>query len=696
MSNTTINNGQTVTETVTLDELREALTVRSGGSVQTSELTGVVTQNIRNRIRVDQNGLIQSNQTAIQVEGVDSIINNFGTISGDLNGVNIDNDITASARVHNSGTITSGAGGRAVNIGSLGGILSNSGLITGTGDPRNGTIYGDVTAQSVAINNQADGVIDVGAGLNGDAISLELGAQVNGSIINRGLVQGRGLPDGPANNATNQAAALRFYWVPAAGEPISNFNGNVSNFGTLAAENGAAVIVENQTQLNGNIINQGLIESANPADGIGISFENGSQLNGAIINSGTINGGRDGINFANGGQVGGMLRNLAGGVITSTSRAVNIGGNGNQVINGGQMLTTADPRNGTLYADVTANNFTIHNLRSGVIDVGAGNNGDAVSLELGADVTGSVVNQGLIQGRGLPDGLPNNVTNQATAVRLYHGSDVGDLSVFRGDVSNLRQGILASEQDDAILIESQVQLEGNILNQGTLTAGSEGIDIDGTVMGKIQNQGTITADHDGVQLSGALAGDINNFGEILATHNGVTLAGTLAGTLNNAGLIRGNIAIDASSAQAGVTVHNSGAVLGNVVLSNFDDHFDATSGTVSGSIEGLDGDDLLIGSRFSDVLVGGLGDDTLTGGLSADTFMLKPNELGADTITDFQTGLDSLDVSAFNFGVADLQAVINNAQQLESDALLTFTPNTTVLLQGIQASNLDTSDFALA
>jgi hypothetical protein len=672
MSNTIIKNGQSITDTITLDELRESLTVRSGGSVQTGDLNGVLTQGTLNRIRVDQNGLIQSNQTAIQVDGVGSMIDNAGTLSGDLNGINIANGVTASAQIHNKGTITSSVGGRAVNIGGVGGFVSNNGLITGTGDPRNGTIYGDVTAQNVAIHNQANGVIDVGAGLNGDAVSLELGAQVNGFVHNRGIIQGRGLPDGPANNATNQAAALRFYWVSAAGAPISNFNGTVSNFGTLAAENGAAVIVENQTQLNGNILNRGLIESANPTNGIGISFENGSQLNGAIINSGIINGGRDGVNFANGGQVEGVLRNLAGGVITSTSRAVNIGGNGNQVINGGQLITTADPRNGTVYADVTANNFTIHNLRGGVIDVGAGNNGDAVSLELGADVTGSVVNQGLIQGRGLPDGLPNNVTNQATAVRLYHGSNAGDRSVFRGDISNLGRGVLASERDDAILIESQVQLEGNILNQGTLSAGSDGIDIDGTVTGNILNQGTITANH-----------------------NGITLAGTLNGSLNNAGLIRGNIAIDASAAQAGVTVRNSGTVLGNVALSHFDDRFDSTSGTVSGSIEGLDGDDVLIGSRFSDVIVGGLGDDTLTGGLGADTFVLKPAELGADTVTDFQTGLDALNVSAFNFGVADLQAVINSAQQSGSDALLTLTPNNTVLLQNVQASSLDTSDFAL-
>lgn len=46
------------------------------------------------------------------------------------------------------------------------------------------------------------------------------------------------------------------------------------------------------------------------------------------------------------------------------------------------------------------------------------------------------------------------------------------------------------------------------------------------------------------------------------------------------------------------------------------------------------------------MLVGGAGADTLTGGGGADTFLFNPKDSGArDTITDFETGIDRLDLS---------------------------------------------------
>ena len=60
---------------------------------------------------------------------------------------------------------------------------------------------------------------------------------------------------------------------------------------------------------------------------------------------------------------------------------------------------------------------------------------------------------------------------------------------------------------------------------------------------------------------------------------------------------------------------------------------------------------------------------------------------------DFQNNLDLLDVSSFNFGLSDLQSVINSAQQIGGDTLLTFLPDTTVLLEGTQSSDLSTSAF---
>ncbi|MEM9153997.1 MAG: hypothetical protein AAGB13_03020 [Cyanobacteria bacterium P01_F01_bin.33] len=754
-----------------------------GQLVTPPDIPAILTQSTDNMVDVGVTGLVQSDGTAVQIEGIDTVVSNFGVIDGGFNGINVANGGVASARIinQNTGLITSES--RAVNLGGLTNTLINNGRIETTASPRNGTVYGDVTAPNIFIRNNSSGVIDVGEGNDGDAISLELGETVSGSVDNRGVIQGRGLPG--AVNPDNQASAVRFYNAPSV--ETSTFNGDLSNRGRLLAENGPAVIVETDVVFNGDIDNRGLIQSAHPGNGVGILLEDGSEFNGTIRNRGVIDGGRDGINFANGGNTSGTVRNQRNGVITSTSRAINIGGDGIDIFNDGLITTSADPRNGTIYADQTATNYTINNGRRGIIDVGLGNNGDAISLQLGSEVSGEVVNRGLIQGRGVDDGDPDNATNQATAVRLYRGSEAGDVAVFEGDIRNLSSGTLASETDDAILIEEGVELQGNIVNRGTILAGEDGIDIDGALVGNIDNRGTInagdegihidgsvlgnisnrgniTADRDGLDIDGTvtgnienrgnistlsdgavegidvdgdgivngdiinrgtvsasgegieissnatLNGDINNFGGIIAAENGIDIDGTFNGVLNNFGTIQGNLgfefdsepsfAIDGAGADAGLTVNNAGVLNSDVVLSNFDDVFDSSQGVVNGNddsedgtIFGLDGDDILIGGRDRDVLSGGAGDDTLTGGLGVDTFVYAPDALGADVITDFTDGEDLLDVSAFSFGAADLQAVIGGAQQIGAATLLTFAPDNTALLQDVQVAQIDAADF---
>ncbi len=61
---------------------------------------------------------------------------------------------------------------------------------------------------------------------------------------------------------------------------------------------------------------------------------------------------------------------------------------------------------------------------------------------------------------------------------------------------------------------------------------------------------------------------------------------------------------------------------------------------------GYGGDDTLNGGDGDDIIVDGAGADVLTGGAGADLFTLEPD--GADdTITDFQRGLDALDLSHY-------------------------------------------------
>lgn len=69
-------------------------------------------------------------------------------------------------------------------------------------------------------------------------------------------------------------------------------------------------------------------------------------------------------------------------------------------------------------------------------------------------------------------------------------------------------------------------------------------------------------------------------------------------------------------------------------------------------VVGTGGDDTLIGNDLDNVLIGGAGNDMLTGGLGADTFVFNLGD-GVDTITDFEDGIDLLDVSSLGFASVD-------------------------------------------
>ena len=66
------------------------------------------------------------------------------------------------------------------------------------------------------------------------------------------------------------------------------------------------------------------------------------------------------------------------------------------------------------------------------------------------------------------------------------------------------------------------------------------------------------------------------------------------------------------------------------------------------------GADTINGGAGDDVLAGAGGDDRLTGGAGVDVFQFS-GAWGMDTITDFEKGLDHLDLRATGLGYGDLQ-----------------------------------------
>lgn len=459
-----------------------------------------------------------------------------GTIEGAANGLYI-GQAAHDLDVLNFGTIQSDS--RAVNIDGTGVNLLNAGDILGTDNQRNGTVYADGTADDFTINNLQSGTIDAGAGNTGSGVGVEIGQAADGAtsftLDNAGIIQGRG----NASAGTN-----------AAGDGLRI--GNVGNIGLTDA----------------TINNTGTISSEGANGTVAaVRFVNGVSFQGEFNNAGDISGVQNGVYFGNpvAGQgadhTGGVFNNLEGGTISSDSRAFNIDGTGLQVNNAGSILGTGNQRNGTVYADGTADNYTFTN--TGLVDAGLGNNGSAVSLQTG-DVDGDVVsaaifNEGILQGRG--DATEGNQVGDG--LRLFSNQE--DAS-FAGLIQN--DGLIAGSGDSdaavGIRIDGGLNILGAIINDGEISGPT--VAIDATEAGSV----TFVNDDDGVVNGDVLlgAGDdiVVDLGQINGVVNGgagddVLLAGqgdnVLVGGLGNDFIDGGdgNDTADFSDADVGVTVN---------------------------------------------------------------------------------------------------------------------------------------------
>jgi Ca2+-binding RTX toxin-like protein len=124
----------------------------------------------------------------------------------------------------------------------------------------------------------------------------------------------------------------------------------------------------------------------------------------------------------------------------------------------------------------------------------------------------------------------------------------------------------------------------------------------------------------------------------------------------------GNDTLSYEHATAGVRVDMNKTAAQDTVGSGMDtvtgfqymigSHFDdALAGDKqANAIRGLDGNDAINGGAGNDMLIGSAGDDRLTGGSGADAFIFDFSNEGLDTITDFTSKSDYLQISASGFG----------------------------------------------
>ncbi len=462
--------------------------INAGTAETTGDTATVDIQGDRGRVENLRTGEINAEQTAIEISGEDARINNSGSIDGGVNGVNFVNGGESSGTLNNFGTITSDS--RAVNIGGEDISIRNFGQILGTGDQRNGTIYSDATAEDFSIFNARSGVIDAGEGNLGAGIALQTGDtpgdEVDASVTNNGTIAGRG-----------QAAAN----LGTAGDGIRVFAGTES------------------PTFHGNIVNRGTITSESAQGTVGgIRVANGVNFDGNIVNErgATISGVQNGVYFGTGSHDANIINR---GTISSDSRAVNIDGTGIDLVNSGQILGTGNQRNGTVYADATADDYSINNQRRALIDAGEGNQGAGIALQTGDvandTVNASISNSGVINGRGQ---AAANLGTAGDGIRIFAGAEN---PTFDGNIIN--RGTITSESAQGtvggIRVANGVNFDGNIVNErgATISGVQNGVYFGtGSHDANIINRGTISSDSRAVNIDGTGV-DLVNFGRILGT-----------------------------------------------------------------------------------------------------------------------------------------------------------------------------------
>ncbi|MEL7518378.1 MAG: autotransporter domain-containing protein, partial [Pseudomonadota bacterium] len=393
----------------------------------------------------------------------------------------------------------------------------------------------------------------------------------------------------------------------------------------------------------GNITNSGTIasEAANGTAG-GVRFVNGVSFQGVLDNSGTISGVQNGLYFGNptpagGGDFSEAIVNNSG-TISSGSRALNIDGIGLTVNNSGSILGTGNQRNGTVYADGTADAFTFTN--AGTVDAGAGNQGSGFGAEIGGAADGAntftLTNSGTIQGRGQAGPMDSQAGD---GVRI---GNAGNTGTFEGVITN--SGLINSESTQGpvagLRVVNGVDFTGELTNSGTISGGNQGLYLG-------------AGDH-----SDAV----------------ITNSGTLAGGVN---------AFFAGNATAGVSVTNDGGTLiGNFVGSAFEDTLaiTGTGNVIQGDI--LNGVAVTTAAGSSTTFVGARslnGDFTHNGTLEVD---LGTDSLAVDGNTVLGAG------SVFNIATDDIrQPEIGTTFDVLTETG-TFTNNGTVV-------NVADSDFLI-
>jgi len=243
-------------------------------------------------------------------------------------------------------------------------------------------------------------------------------------------------------------------------------------------------------------------------------------------------------------------------------------------------------------------------------------------------------------GRGTVVTLTANSSNVVAAVTA---------GLTAATVTEIEDAIGGAGNDSLVGSHRANALTGNAGND-TLSGGEGDDTLNGGIGNDVLNGGT-GAD----RMIGGTGDDtfhVDNAGD-------VTLEAGRAGTDTVIASVDWALALNTEMLQlSGIAFTGTGNALANTITAGSGgSHLLGLGGndTLAGGdgadvLEGGDGTDRLTGGLGTDTLIGGTGADTLTGDGGADIFRFLAPTPGADRITDFTLGEDTLEFSALGFG----------------------------------------------
>ena len=543
-------------------------------------------------------------------------------------------------------------------------ITGNRANSDGIGTEQGGGIFKfDDGGELLSILNTvlADNVIGTGSALN------DVNSGVTGQIHVRNSAFGSAAAASVSSNGTNlfgQSAAQL-----ALGELLDNGGTTLTRSmldGSVlinAGANGFGPIDTKDIDADGNI------SETLPLDGRGGSRVTGVVDIGAVeqIVDETIRG-----TAGNNNVIGGLgidnLSGLGGDDVIS-------GGAAGDVIDGGAGLgDIAD------YRTSTGSNISVNLLA----DTASGGHAAGDTLDNIEGLFGSLLQRDILIGN-----TGNNTLKGFGGIDSLQGGDGDDFIEGGADGDAINGG--AGANDWASYRDSN----STIVNVNLLANTYSGGDAQGDTLFFIENlEGSLTKRD--ILIGNVLANRIIGNGGVDTIQGGDGndfIDGGTGGDSLNAGAGIDTLSYEKSS--AGVTVNLNVALQVSAGDANGDSLFFFENVIGSSGADNITGNyqsNRLTGGLGTDTLNGGTGSDYLTGGADADTFRLSDLSFGADTILDWQDGVDKISV----------------APVLESSfAGLTFTGNgtTSVIVRGFNgtgsaitvkadaAFTLDASDF---